>query len=106
MNVHVGTQLHKGIIKGYMMQQLQQRQQQQQEQNSCGNNNQWIESMQLALQQQLEQLEQPQQQQLPNNPPLIDFFPFIRRVMLQTTIDVMIGTFFGMGGKMSFWMTL
>jgi hypothetical protein len=86
LNVHEGTQVHKRIIKGYMM---QQQQQQQHQQRGGNNNNIWKEALQHALQQQL-----PKQQQSKNPPLMMDFFPLIRRVMLQATIDVMIGTFF------------
>ncbi|KAG7338144.1 cytochrome P450 [Nitzschia inconspicua] len=88
LNVHEGTSLHKGIIKGYMMTQ----QQIKHKQNQGKGNDVWImalrESMQLELQQ------QQQKQQGSKDGDTVEFFHFIRRVMLRTTIHVFLGSSF------------
>ena len=77
-NVHQGTDLHKGIIKGLGWSSSSS--------SSTNSPRIWMESIQTAI-----RVEQQSQSQSSEN---VDWFPFIRRVILRATIEQMIGSAF------------
>lgn len=88
-NVHVGTSLHKGIVK--------QQAQGHGGSGSCGSSSVWIEAMRDALDQEVVGVAvaaAKDDNASSKTTTHVDLFLLIRRVMLRTTIDVMIGKSF------------
>jgi cytochrome P450 len=99
-NVHEGTTLHKGIIKGYMTTMTRNNNNKNNNSNNTKQASIWIDAMRRSMQQELSDNHDNNNNNMNNIPTkkekkvVVELFHFTRRVMLRTTIDVLIGSAF------------